>query len=56
VPVNPERSRLVVPSGFSGNARSNVAAKRGRSVTVLASGDPLWYGAGVTVARHFPRK
>ena len=33
-----------------------IAAKRGRNITVLASGDPLWYGAGVTLARHFPGK
>jgi precorrin-6B C5,15-methyltransferase / cobalt-precorrin-6B C5,C15-methyltransferase len=26
---------------------------RGRRVTVLASGDPLWYGVGVLLARHF---
>ena len=30
-----------------------IAAQRGRNVTVLASGDPLWYGAGVTLARRF---
>jgi precorrin-6Y C5,15-methyltransferase (decarboxylating) len=32
-----------------------VAARRGRRVVVLASGDPMWYGAGATMARHFPR-
>ena len=26
---------------------------RGRRVTVLASGDPLWYGVGVLLAHHF---
>jgi precorrin-6Y C5,15-methyltransferase (decarboxylating) len=31
-----------------------IAARRGRRVTVLASGDPLWYGVGVLLARHFP--
>lgn len=31
-----------------------IAARRGRRVTVLASGDPLWYGAGALLARHFP--
>ena len=29
--------------------------RRGRRVTVLASGDPLWYGVGVLLARHFSR-
>jgi precorrin-6Y C5,15-methyltransferase (decarboxylating) len=32
-----------------------IAARRGRRVTVLASGDPLWYGAGAVLARRFPR-
>src|SRR5437764_5911067 len=32
-----------------------IAARRGSQVTVLASGDPLWYGVGAVLARHFPR-
>ncbi|MBW4709105.1 precorrin-6y C5,15-methyltransferase (decarboxylating) subunit CbiE [Roseobacter sp. YSTF-M11] len=28
---------------------------RGRRVVVLASGDPFWYGAGATLARHLKR-
>jgi precorrin-6Y C5,15-methyltransferase (decarboxylating) len=32
-----------------------IAAQRGRRVVVLASGDPMWYGAGVILTRHFPR-
>jgi precorrin-6Y C5,15-methyltransferase (decarboxylating) len=31
-----------------------IAALRGRRVVVLASGDPLWYGVGGILARHFP--
>jgi precorrin-6B C5,15-methyltransferase / cobalt-precorrin-6B C5,C15-methyltransferase len=31
----------------------DIAARRGRRVTVLASGDPLWYGVGPVLARHF---
>ena len=31
-----------------------IAARRGMRVTVLASGDPLWYGIGVVLARRFP--
>ncbi len=31
-----------------------IAGRRGRRVVVLASGDPLWHGVGVTLARHFP--
>ncbi len=31
-----------------------IAARRGRRVVVLASGDPSWYGVGAVLARHFP--
>jgi precorrin-6Y C5,15-methyltransferase (decarboxylating) len=31
-----------------------IAERRGRPVVVLGSGDPLWYGIGVTLARRFP--
>lgn len=31
-----------------------IAAWRGRRVVVLASGDPLWYGVGAVLSRHFP--
>jgi precorrin-6Y C5,15-methyltransferase (decarboxylating) len=31
-----------------------IAARRGRRVVVLASGDPMWFGAGATLARRFP--
>ncbi|MBV8505639.1 MAG: precorrin-6y C5,15-methyltransferase (decarboxylating) subunit CbiE [Alphaproteobacteria bacterium] len=30
--------------------------RRGARVAVLASGDPMWYGVGVTLARRFPRE
>lgn len=32
-----------------------IAKRRGRRVTVLASGDPMWFGIGVTLARKFSR-
>ena len=32
-----------------------IAEHRGRKVTVLASGDPLWYGIGVILVRRFSR-
>lgn len=32
----------------------DIVARRGRPVAVLASGDPFWYGAGVTLARAIP--
>jgi precorrin-6Y C5,15-methyltransferase (decarboxylating) len=31
-----------------------IAARRGRRVAVLATGDPMWYGIGVTLSRRFP--
>ena len=33
-----------------------IEARRGRRVVVLASGDPMWFGAGATLCRHFPRE
>jgi precorrin-6Y C5,15-methyltransferase (decarboxylating) len=33
-----------------------IAALRGRRVTVLASGDPMWYGIGVPLTQRFARE
>lgn len=33
-----------------------IAARRGRRVVVLATGDPMWFGIGVTLARRFARE
>lgn len=33
----------------------DIAARRGTRVCVLASGDPMWFGVGVTLARRFAR-
>ena len=33
-----------------------LARYRGTRVAVLASGDPMWYGVGAVLARHFPRE
>src|SRR5439155_23224286 len=33
-----------------------IVARRGTRVAVLASGDPLWYGVGAVLLRHFPRE
>ncbi|MGE5505103.1 MAG: precorrin-6y C5,15-methyltransferase (decarboxylating) subunit CbiE [Actinomycetota bacterium] len=38
------------PSPFAG-AREMLEALRGRPVVVLASGDPMWFGIGATLAR-----
>jgi len=33
-----------------------IKTRRGARVTVLASGDPMWYGVGATLSRLFPRE
>ena len=39
-----------------GQTIDTIAARRGTRVAVLASGDPMWYGIGVTLSRRFPRE
>jgi precorrin-6B C5,15-methyltransferase / cobalt-precorrin-6B C5,C15-methyltransferase len=39
-----------------GDTIGDIVARRGRRVTVLASGDPLWYGVGALLTRHFSRE
>jgi precorrin-6Y C5,15-methyltransferase (decarboxylating) len=62
--VGGARHRAMVPAGkaewmewrqpFSDSINA-INAHRGRRVVVLASGDPMWYGAGAILARHFQR-
>src|SRR5690606_39175399 len=33
---------------------AEIVAHKGRRVTVLATGDPMWFGIGVTLAKHVP--
>lgn len=40
--------------GRMGELRTLLAERRNRRCVVLASGDPLFYGIGSTVLRHFP--
>jgi precorrin-6Y C5,15-methyltransferase (decarboxylating) len=37
-----------------GRTIEGIATRRGRGVVVLASGDPMWHGIGVTLGRRFP--
>jgi precorrin-6Y C5,15-methyltransferase (decarboxylating) len=62
--VGGERHLAMVPSGAAErlvwqrpltDTIGAIAARRGRRVTVLASGEPLWYGVGAVLARQFPR-
>ena len=47
--------RLPWKQPFADSAAA-IAAHRGRRVVVLASGDPMWFGAGAILARHFARE
>ncbi|MDD7909890.1 precorrin-6y C5,15-methyltransferase (decarboxylating) subunit CbiE [Pseudovibrio exalbescens] len=47
--------RRVWPSPFS-KSFEELEALRGRSVVVLASGDPMWFGAGSTLLSRFARE
>ena len=44
--------RLTWSCGIA-SAMEQIAAWRGKNVVVLASGEPLYFGAGTTLARHF---
>lgn len=51
VPDVPDQERLPWPSPFSA---APVLARRGTPVCVLASGDPMFWGVGATLARLLP--
>ncbi len=51
VPDSPGEKRLW-PSPFS-KVFDDLKALKGRSVAVLATGDPQWYGIGSSLTRHF---
>ncbi len=63
--VGGARHLAMVPSGRAerlvwrrplADTMPDIAARRGTRVAVLASGDPLWYGVGVVLLRHFRRE
>ncbi|TWB41188.1 precorrin-6y C5,15-methyltransferase (decarboxylating) subunit CbiE [Nitrospirillum pindoramense] len=53
VPETAGQERLAWPSPLS-DAFPALLARRGQKVTVLASGDPHWFGIGATLARLVP--
>ena len=53
VPANHPAERLSWASPLSETVAA-IVARRGRRVCVLATGDPLWYGIGVTLAEAVP--
>jgi len=51
IPSGPAE-RMVWTTPFADNLE-RLAAEQGRAVCVLASGDPMWFGIGATLARRF---
>ena len=63
--VGGERHLLMLPPGKAerlpwrrplADTVGEIAARRGKRVAVLATGDPLWYGVATLLARHFGRE
>lgn len=52
--TRPGRAERLVWRRPLADTLDDIAARRGTRVTVLASGDPLWYGIGALLTRHFP--
>jgi precorrin-6B C5,15-methyltransferase / cobalt-precorrin-6B C5,C15-methyltransferase len=61
--VGGERHLAMVPNGTAERLAwasplkltvDEILRRRGRPVVVLATGNPLWFGIGVTLARHVP--
>jgi len=48
-----DQQRIAWPSPFA-QAFDLLLARRGTPVCVLASGDPMWFGIGASLARHVP--
>src|SRR5580700_2398980 len=55
VPAGAAAERVPWRQPFA-DSMAAIARHRGRRVVVLASGDPMWYGAGALLARHFARE
>lgn len=53
LPPEDQREKLLWKSPIQ-NTIDEIIARRGQSVCVLASGDPMCYGVGVTLLRHIP--
>lgn len=47
------RERLAWPSPFSA-LTGTLLQRKPRRVAILATGDPMWFGIGATLARHIP--
>jgi len=60
--IGGERHLALVPNGGAErltwrtplkDTMADIARRRGKRVVVLATGDPMWFGVGVTLAKHF---
>lgn len=53
LPTNDQREKISWSSPISSSIKA-IIQRRGNSVCVLASGDPMCYGVGATLVRHIP--
>ncbi|QLE56416.1 precorrin-6y C5,15-methyltransferase (decarboxylating) subunit CbiE [Nostoc sp. TCL26-01] len=53
LPTDDERQKILWTSPITDSIEA-IIQYRGKSVCVLASGDPLWYGIGTTLTRRIP--
>lgn len=53
LPPEDNREKLLWTSPID-ESIAEIIRRRGQPVCVLASGDPMWYGIGVTLTRHLP--
>jgi precorrin-6Y C5,15-methyltransferase (decarboxylating) len=52
--IPPNEAERIVWAAPLGDTLDRLETLRGRRVCVLASGDPMWFGIGATLARRFP--
>ncbi|MBW4641870.1 MAG: precorrin-6y C5,15-methyltransferase (decarboxylating) subunit CbiE [Goleter apudmare HA4340-LM2] len=53
LPPDDQRQKIAWKSPFSASV-AEIIQRRGESICILASGDPMCYGIGVTLTRHIP--
>ncbi|MGL5132003.1 MAG: precorrin-6y C5,15-methyltransferase (decarboxylating) subunit CbiE, partial [Planktothrix sp.] len=53
LPLDDKREKILWSSPID-NSINEIIRRRGQAVCVLASGDPMFYGIGVTLTRHIP--
>ncbi|MBD2498659.1 precorrin-6y C5,15-methyltransferase (decarboxylating) subunit CbiE [Nostoc sp. FACHB-280] len=53
LPSDDQRQKIPWTSPFSASV-AEIISRRGQQICILASGDPMCYGVGVTLTRHIP--